>query len=132
MYFNKLEHRFLVESAMIDRSSRPEVFLRKSVLKTCCKFTRKHPCRSVISIKQFYWNHTSAWVFLCQFAAFSEHLLLRTTPGGCSWIENVTFQYKTALSKAHVNTNIGIGVQKNKENNKAKKMELLQRPGFCL
>lgn len=40
--------------------------------------------------------------------------------------------YKTALSKAHVNTNIGIGVQKNKENNKAKKMELLQRPGFCL
>ena len=28
-----------------------EVFLRKGVLKICCKFTGKHPCRSVISIK---------------------------------------------------------------------------------
>ena len=33
------------------RSSRPEVFLRKGVLKICCKFTGVHPCRSVISIK---------------------------------------------------------------------------------
>ena len=32
------------------RSSRPEVFLRKSVLKICCKFLGEHPCRSVISI----------------------------------------------------------------------------------
>ena len=31
-------------------SSRPEVFLRKGVLKTYCKFTGEHPCRSVISI----------------------------------------------------------------------------------
>ena len=34
-----------------DRSSRPEVFLRKSVLKICSKFTGEHPCRSAISIK---------------------------------------------------------------------------------
>ena len=33
------------------RSSRPEVFLRKGVLKICSKFTGEHPCRSVISIK---------------------------------------------------------------------------------
>ena len=33
------------------RSSRPEVFLRKVVLKICSKFTGGHPCRSVISIK---------------------------------------------------------------------------------
>ena len=33
------------------RSSRPEVFLGESVLKICSKFTRGHPCRSVISIK---------------------------------------------------------------------------------
>ena len=32
-------------------SSRPEVFLRKGVLKICSKFTGEHPCRSVISIK---------------------------------------------------------------------------------
>ena len=33
------------------RNSRPEVFLRKVVLKICCRFTGEHPCRSVISIK---------------------------------------------------------------------------------
>ena len=33
------------------RSSHPEVFLRKGVLKTCSKFTGEHPCQSVISIK---------------------------------------------------------------------------------
>ena len=33
------------------RSIRPEVFLRKGVLKTCSKFTGEHPCRSAISIK---------------------------------------------------------------------------------
>ena len=33
------------------RSSHPEVFLRKGVLKICSKFTAEHPCRSVISIK---------------------------------------------------------------------------------
>ena len=36
-----------------DRSSRPEVFLRKSVLKICSKFTGEHPCRSGISVKLF-------------------------------------------------------------------------------
>ena len=34
-----------------NRSIRPEVFLGKSVLKICSKFTGEHPCRSVISIK---------------------------------------------------------------------------------
>ena len=33
------------------RTSRPEVFLRKGVLKICSKFTGEHPCRSAISIK---------------------------------------------------------------------------------
>ena len=33
------------------RSSHPEVFLRKGVLKIYSKFTWEHPCRSVISIK---------------------------------------------------------------------------------
>ena len=34
-----------------NRSSHPEVLLRKGVLKICTKFTGEHPCRSVISIK---------------------------------------------------------------------------------
>ena len=33
------------------RSSHPKVFLKKSVLKICRKFTEEHPYRSVISIK---------------------------------------------------------------------------------
>ena len=33
-----------------DRSSHPEAFLGKGVLKICSKFTGEHPCRNVISI----------------------------------------------------------------------------------
>ena len=33
------------------RSSHPEVFLRKRVLKICSKFTAEHPCWNAISIK---------------------------------------------------------------------------------
>ena len=36
---------------MIFRSSRPEVYLRKGVLKIFSKLTGEHPCRSAISIK---------------------------------------------------------------------------------
>ena len=35
----------------LNRSSRPELFWIKGVLKICSKFTGGHPCRSVISIK---------------------------------------------------------------------------------
>ena len=35
----------------IYRSSHPEVFLGKGVLKICSKFTVEHPCWSMISIK---------------------------------------------------------------------------------
>ena len=36
---------------VVVRSSCPEVFLKKGVLKMCSKFTGVHQCRSVISIK---------------------------------------------------------------------------------
>ena len=36
---------------VIVRSSHPDVFLGKGVLKICSKFTRRHPCWSAISIK---------------------------------------------------------------------------------
>ena len=57
-------HVLLISSG---RSSRPEVFLRKGVLKICHKFTGEHPC------KQLYWNRTSAWVFSCKFAAYFQN-----------------------------------------------------------
>ena len=34
-----------------NKSSHPEVFLGKVVLKLCSKFTGEHPCQSAISVK---------------------------------------------------------------------------------
>ena len=39
---------FVKNSIRYFRSSRPEVFLGKSALKICSKFTGEHPCRSAI------------------------------------------------------------------------------------
>ena len=41
----------LPNSCPSDRSSHPEVFLGKAVLKICSKFTWEHPCQNVILIK---------------------------------------------------------------------------------
>ena len=58
------------------RNSRPEVFLRKDVLKICNKFTAEYPCRSVCSPINFL-HHTfsknnSGWLLLeyknCKYA----------------------------------------------------------------
>ena len=42
---------YLIANASMYRSINPQVFLRKGVLNICSKFTGKHPCQSVISIK---------------------------------------------------------------------------------
>ena len=52
---NLFNHRQQNNRSMKLRSSHPEVFLEKGVLKICSKFTGVHPCRSVISIK-LLWN----------------------------------------------------------------------------
>ena len=49
-----------------------QVFLGKGVLKICSKFTKEHPCQSVIS-KQLNWNRTSAGMFSCEFAAYFQN-----------------------------------------------------------
>ena len=46
---------FQLPKSEISRSSRPEVFLVSGVLKIYSKFTGKHQCQSVISIK-LLWN----------------------------------------------------------------------------
>ena len=46
--------RFPTKIFNMFRSSRPEMFLGKSVLKICITFTGEHPWRSVISIKLPY------------------------------------------------------------------------------
>ena len=50
-----------------DRSSPPEVFLQKGILKICSKFTGEHPCRSVISIKLFPCRSAISIKLLCDF-----------------------------------------------------------------
>ena len=49
-FFNEMK---VIIVKRIHRSSHPEVFLVKVVLKICSKFTGEHPCRSVILIKCF-------------------------------------------------------------------------------
>ena len=62
------------------RSSHPEVFLEKGVLKICSKFTGEHRCRSVISIK-----------LLCNFIEI-------TLRHGCS-PENLLHSFRTPFPK---------------------------------
>ena len=97
---------FSMEQLPIDsyiRSSRPEVFLKKGVLKICSKLTGEHPCRSAVSVKfqcKFieimlrhgcspvnllhifrtpFSNNTSGWLLLCiNLTIFRSLILLRT------------------------------------------------------
>ena len=58
------------------RCSHSEVFLWKGVLKICSKFTGEHQmlkCDFNKVALQLYWNHTSAWVFPCKFAAYFQN-----------------------------------------------------------
>ena len=57
------------------------MFLGKGVPKICSKFTGEHPCRSVISILQLYWNHTSTWVLSCKAAAYFRDTFSRSITG---------------------------------------------------
>ena len=78
---------FLFSGVAEDRSSPPEVFLGKGVLKICNKFTGEHPWQSVISIKlqSNFFEITLAWDFSCKFAGYFqntfliEHLLATTS-----------------------------------------------------
>ena len=80
---------FLIKKFRLYRSSPPEVFLGKCVLKICSKFTGQHPCRSVISIKlhsnfiKIALRHGCSPVNLLH---ISEYLFLRTPLTGCFWL----------------------------------------------
>ena len=79
----KLHFKNSTEEKTIIRSSPPEVFLEKGVLKICIKFTGEYPCQSVVSIK-----------LLCLGAHLGEH--------GCSHFNKVSL-----LSMgAHLNENL--------------------------
>ena len=46
IYFQNIRYE-----TKVNRSSRPELFIGKGVLKICCKVTGEHTCQSAISIK---------------------------------------------------------------------------------
>ena len=59
-----------------EQKQSPRDVPRKGVLKICSKFTGEDPCGSAVPVKlllQIYWNHTSAWVFSCKFAAYFQN-----------------------------------------------------------
>ena len=68
------------------RSSLPEVFLRKGILKICSKFTRE----------QLYWNHTSAWKFSCKSAAYFRTHSPKNTSG--KLLEKIWSLYKLNIN----------------------------------
>ena len=64
-----------------DRSSRPEVFLGKGVLKICSKFTEEHPCRSAISMKMqsSFPKNTSGWLLLTRTSLSCMYIFVLVT-----------------------------------------------------
>ena len=62
------------------RSSRPEVFLGKGVLKICSKFIGEHPCRSVISIKLLCSVMYCFLIELIHFFLIPEAVLRKLSP----------------------------------------------------
>ena len=46
--FEIYHENFSITQLTNDRSSRPDVFLGKDVLKICSKFTGEHPCKATL------------------------------------------------------------------------------------
>ena len=68
-----------------DRSSRPEVFCKKGVLRNFAKFTGKHPCQGLFFNKvagpcNFLKKETLAQVFFCEFCKISKNTFSYRTP----------------------------------------------------
>ena len=69
----------------IIRSSLPEVFCKKDVLRNFTKFTGKHLCQSlffnkVAGLCNFIKKETQAQVFFCEFCEISKNTFFRRTP----------------------------------------------------
>ena len=78
-------YEFLLENICISfRSSRPEVFCKKGVLKNFTKFTEKHLCQNLFSLKvaglkKEPWHRC----FPVNFVKFLRTPFLQNTSGGC-------------------------------------------------
>ena len=70
---------------LLSRSSRPDVFIKKGVLRNVTKFTGKHPCQDLFLIKlpetcNFIKKEILAQVFYCEFCEISKSTFLHRTP----------------------------------------------------
>ena len=103
MTFFKVSNWFLLElmfkcPTLNFRSSRPEVFCKKDVLRNFAKFTGKHLCQSLFFnkvaglrpatlLKKRLWQRC----FPMNFLRFLRTPLLQNTSGGCFWTYSKPF-----------------------------------------
>ena len=82
LYVFHLIYEVSLYDSIISRSSCPEVFCKKDLLKNFTKFTGKHLCQSLFFNKVAGWGLTK--VFSCEFCEiFLEHVFYRTPPRDC-------------------------------------------------
>ena len=83
---------FKVSEAIVQRSSRPEVFCAKGILKNFARFTEKHLCQSLFFnkvadlraatlLKKRPWHRC----FPVDFPKFLRTSFLQSTSSGCFW-----------------------------------------------
>ena len=74
------------------RSSHPEVFIGRGVLKICSKFTGEHPCLSVISIKLLCNFNETTHRHMCSPANFLHNFRTPFPKNNCGrLLLNITF-----------------------------------------
>ena len=88
----KIRKRILIRGVITFRSSRPEVFCKKDVLRNFAKFTGKYLCQGLFFNKFAYWGPQLYWtidfgtgVSLWILCNFQEHFFLQNTSAGCFW-----------------------------------------------
>ena len=78
-YENQVYSLLINNTVLLDRSSLEEVLCKENLVKTFSKFTGKHLCQSLFSIK-FIKKETLAQVFSCEFWEISKSNFFYKTP----------------------------------------------------
>ena len=96
-WYKKIKSNVFVPLGLdFNRSSRPEVFCKKVVLRNFAEFTGKHPCQSLFK------KETLAHVFSCEFCKISKNTFVYRTPlVAASDFKWVTLIYKRNLHCKH-------------------------------
>ena len=76
LFNNENQFKTWDEMKISYRSSRPEVFCKKGVLRNFSKFTGKHLCQRLF----FFKKESLAQVFSCEFCQISKNIFFYRTP----------------------------------------------------